>query len=546
MGAMSSPNAEDVHHLEAQRRENRAAMADLGFDPYGERVDGLLSIAEARSRYDAEADEAHNEAGKEPPPEYVDQRPTVLVAGRVMLKRPSGGLVWLQLRDHTSAGAADLESDGATGLVSDLQVAVSKRDCAKPGFDLAKLLDLGDIVVAQGPLMKTRTGEVTVWASSISIACKSLAPPPEKWKGLSDIESRYRKRYVDLYANPEVMRTFKLRGALFDRLRAFMNARGDIEVETPILQTLAGGAAARPFVTHLNALSIDLFMRIAPELYLKRLIVGGLPGVYELSRNFRNEGIDRTHNPEFTMLEVYEAFGDYGTMMELTEGLVRDLATHVWREIGGAEEGPIVLPFGDHRIDYSAPFERVSYAELFERALGFAMTDHDRVRSEAKARGHEVNGVDPIVLVSELFENVAEPTIDPARPTFVMDYPAPLCPLTRSKKGDPSIAERFEMYLGGMEMANAYTELNDPDIQRQKFKEQLAGLDSEESTFRTMDEDFIEALKVGMPPAGGLGVGIDRLVMVLLDQPTIRDVLLFPMMRPIEGAPRGGDAAREE
>jgi lysyl-tRNA synthetase class 2 len=297
-----------------------------------------------------------------------------------------------------------------------------------------------------------------------------------------------------------------------------------------VLQTLAGGAAARPFTTHINALNIPLFMRVAPELFLKRLLVGGMPRVYEVARNFRNEGIDRSHNPEFSMVEVYEAFGDYQRMMDLTEALVRELAG-VSAEFLGLEGH--TLPFDTITIDYSKPFARVTYGDLFEKAYGFPMSDKGKVLAEAKKQ--HVANADKLaheLLINALFDK-AEEAIDPTVPTFVMDYPAPLCPLTRPKASDPSVAERFELFIGGMECANAYTELNDPDIQEQKFREQLAGIDDEESTFRTFDADFIEALKVGMPPAGGLGVGVDRLIMLLTNNRSIRDVLLFPMMRPI-------------
>jgi lysyl-tRNA synthetase class 2 len=299
------------------------------------------------------------------------------------------------------------------------------------------------------------------------------------------------------------------------------------------LQTLAGGAAARPFTTHMNALDIPLFMRIAPELFLKRLLVGGMPKVYEVARNFRNEGLDRTHNPEFSMVEVYEAFGDYRRMMDLTEALVRELAQVAAEFLSPSDTPDLRLPFAVWTIDYSRPFARVSYADLFEKAYGFPMTDKAKVLAEAKKQ--HVQNADKLaheLLINALFDK-AEEAIDPSVPTFVMDYPAALCPLTRPKASDPTIAERFELFIGGMECANAYTELNDPDIQEQKFREQLAGIDDEESTFRTFDADFVEALKVGMPPAGGLGVGIDRLVMLLTNNRSIRDVLLFPMMRPI-------------
>ena len=557
--AQHPPHTEDPHWAEAQRRTNRDALRALGADPYGHRTDGLVTIGEARSRFDEKADEAWKrieEARKNaakggtgatgvplpgPPPGgegECDPRPVVGVAGRVVLKRDAGKLVWLQLRDHTSASAEEAAPGGScAGAAADLQVAISQRDCAAPGFEVAKALDLGDIVVARGPLMRTRTGEVTVWASGLEMGAKSLAPPPEKRKGLADVELRSRRRYIDLWSNPESMRVFMLRSRLASVIRAYLAQRGFVEVETPTLQAQAGGAAARPFVTHLNALGIDLFMRVAPELYLKRLLVGGMPRVYEWSRNFRNEGMDRSHNPEFSMLEIYEAFGDYRTMMELTEGMFRACA----REVVGPG-APLRVRSAGVEIDYGPPFAQVKYADLFERTLGFPMTDHARALKEAAKRGVATRGkkgeaLDPALIVGALFD-FAEEAIDPAKPTFVIDYPAPLCPLTRPRSDDPTIAERFELFVGGMEMANAYTELNDPDVQEQKFRQQLAGLDEEESTFRNLDEDFLFALKVGMPPAGGLGIGIDRLCMVMLNQRSIRDVVLFPLMRP-EGHAEG-------
>ncbi len=302
-----------------------------------------------------------------------------------------------------------------------------------------------------------------------------------------------------------------------------------------MLQTLAGGAAARPFVTHMNALDIKLFMRIAPELYLKRLLVGGMPKVFEINRNFRNEGLDKQHNPEFTMLEAYHAFGDVETVMELTESLVRDAAM----EVSG---GKGVLPFGDLTIDYNKPFRRVAYGELFEKAYGFPMTDSGKARETLKRMrpnlAAAIDAMDPSLLVNELFEEKGEAQLDHAVPTFITDYPAAISPLTRPKPSNPVLADRADLFIAGMEIAPHYTELNDPDVQEAKFREQLKGLDdgknAEEQTFRTFDHDFIRALKVGMPPAGGMGLGIDRLVMILTNQRTIRDVMLFPMMRPEE------------
>lgn len=520
-----------MHRLEAQRRANRAAVADLGLNPYGFAQGGLVSCAEARGRYDEGADGAQKEHGKGEG--FIDQRPVVAIAGRVMLLRDNGKLVWIQLRDETCGEGADL------------QVAASKRDCDEAGFALAKIADLGDILVAEGPLTRTKTGEVTVWATTLRPASKSLVAPPEKWAGLSDIETRYRKRYIDMYVNPRAMRTLRLRSLIVARMRRFMLERDFLEVETPMLQPQAGGAAARPFLTHMNALDIELSMRIAPELYLKRLLVGGMRRVFEIGRNFRNEGLSRRHNPEFTALEAYEAFGDCETMLELTESLLRELAHYVAVEnvalenaaadvsSGDIDPSHVKLPFGQWLVDYGSPFARITYGELFERAMGFPMTDTARAREHAKERGLKHEGMADAFIINELFEEFAEPTIDPARPTFVTKYPSAISPLTRPDPENPLLADRWDLFIGKMEIGPAYTELNDPDIQEARFREQLAGADEEERAFRTFDEDFVEALKVGMPPAGGLGLGVDRIVMLLTDSDTIRDVIPFPFMRPL-------------
>ncbi len=520
--AGDSEASQHPHHLEQQRRANRDSVARLGLPPYGLRTDGIMTIKDARAAFDEEASAEFNAKGKEPG--YLDRRPAVRVAGRVVLHRDNGKLIWMNLRDHTG----------------DVQIAVSQRDCEGQGFQLAKLTDLGDVLVASGRLMKTKTGEITVWAKELSPASKCLVPPPEKHAGLQDVEIRYRQRYLDLWSNPETLKVFEMRSRIVARIRAFMHSRGYLEVETPMLQTLAGGAAARPFVTHMNALDINLFMRIAPELYLKRLLVGGMPRVFEINRNFRNEGLDKQHNPEFTMLEAYHAFGDVETVMELTESIIRDAATIVAHERGVAG---LVLPFGELSIDFARPFERVSYASLFEKAYGFPITDAPRAKAELKKRrpnlAAQVDAMDDILVVNELFEDKehgGEAQLDHARPTFITDYPAAISPLTRPKRDNPVLADRADLFIAGMEIAPHYTELNDPDVQERKFREQLRGLDAEknaeENTFRTFDEDFIRALKVGMPPAGGMGLGVDRLVMILTNQRTIRDVMLFPMMRP--------------
>ena len=533
----SEVEAVDVHHLEQQRRDNRDAVAEMGLLPYGERTDNLMSLAKAHGAFSEDADQANkasNQARKQAKrdqpdlaedqlPPIVDDRPRVKVAGRVMLHRDNGKLIWLNLRDHTR---------------DTFQIAVSKRDCEATGFSFAKVLDGGDIVIASGPLTMTNTGEITCWADSLVPASKCLVPPPEKHAGLTATERRYRQRYMDMWSNPETTRVLILRSKIMSAMRRYLERNEFIEVETPVLQTQAGGAAARPFLTHMNALDLDLSLRIAPELYLKRLLVGGMPRVFEVSRNFRNEGLDKSHNPEFTSLEVYQAFGNYETMLELTEGLIRELA-----ELAASDLNRDIasMPFGELNIDYKSPFERVTYSELFEKALGFTIDEIDKARSECEKRGFKTKSedgkaIDDIFIINELFEEVAEHAIDPAKPTFVMDYPASLSPLTRPKPGTENnavpLADRWDIFIGGMEIGPAYTELNDPDIQAEKFQEQLAGVDDEESTFRNFDEDFINALKVGMPPAGGLGLGMDRLVMLLTNQRSIRDVLPFPMMKP--------------
>ena len=498
-----------------RRRKLERFRDEFGIDPFGQRTDGLITLAAARDAYDPDADEAAKADAEN------DRRPVVKVAGRVMQHRVMGNLIFIRLRD-------------ATG---DLQLAVSKKAVGPNTFKLAKLVELSDIVTAHGALGTTKTGEITVWArpesdapeGGFALATKSLALPPGKFHGLQDHELRYRKRYVDLYANPEVMQTFRKRSELLKAIRDFLTnppaELGDsfVEVETPMMQAVAGGAAAKPFVTHHNALDMGLFLRIAPELYLKRLLVGGLPRVFEINRNFRNEGLSPRHNPEFTMLELYQAFGDYRAMMDLTERLIHHLAKLI---------GDQTLPFGDENINYAMPFRRATYHQLFEEHNGFPATNEAKLSEKAEGLSIDPNGKDHDVLLQEVWEETVETRL--IQPTFVIDYPASLCPLTKAKADNPEIAERFELYIAGMEIANAYTELNDPDVQEANFKRQITGLDEDEATFRTVDEDFLEALRVGMPPAGGLGVGIDRLVMLLTNQRSIRDVILFPLMRPRE------------
>jgi lysyl-tRNA synthetase class 2 len=509
---------EDPSVLVAARRAKLERLrTEFGVEPFGQRVDGITPLDRARAAFDEAAHLAYEESAKaakaDPSVTIDDRRPAVTVAGRVVQHRDMGKLVFMWLRDHSG----------------DLQVSVSKANVPEGAFKVASMADYGDLLSVTGRVGRTNRGETCVWADGVTMQCKSLEPPPGKWHGLSDDETRYRRRYVDMYANPGTVRTFQLRSRIVSAIRRFMESRGYQEVETPMMQAMAGGAAARPFVTHHNTLDMQLFMRIAPELYLKRLLVGGLPKVFEINRNFRNEGVDRSHNPEFTAMEAYEAFGDYMTMLEMVESLVHAVACEV---AGVPQGGAVALPFGDLVIDYAKPFRRVRYEELFQQAFGFAMEDEARVRATAKDLHVEGAATKDLwLVVNELFEEKAEALLDPSKPTFVLDYPSAISPLTRPSRARPVIAERWDLFIAGMEIGPAYTELNDPDIQLAKFTEQLKGADEEESTFRSLDEDFITALRVGMPPAGGMGMGIDRLVMLLSNSQSIRDVILFPLMR---------------
>jgi lysyl-tRNA synthetase class 2 len=426
-------------------------------------------------------------------------------AGRIVLLRDIGKLIFVSLRDS-----------GGT-----IQIGLSKKALGD-GWQLARLLEAGDLIGCEGRLGKTRTGELTVWAENITLLSKCLMPPPEKFHGLQDPDLRYRHRYVDLWANPEVMERFKKRSSMVSSIRGFLEARGFVEVETPMMQSRVGGAAAKPFSTHHNSLGIDLFLRIAPELFLKRLLVGGMEKVFEVNRNFRNEGLSRHHNPEFTMLEVYQAYADYTVMMDLTEDLIGSL---VEKYVPGDRRR---VEFGQHSIDFKRPWRRVRYAELLKEAAGCEIDDTAAVRKTAAKLGIVgADSMDDPVVTDAVFETVAADCL--VNPTFVLDYPAPLCPLTKRRADEPGYAERFELFAGGMELANAYTELNDPEEQEKNFRIQLKG---QTESMATMDEDFVTALKYGMPPAGGLGIGIDRLVMVLTSAANIRDVILFPLLRP--------------
>jgi lysyl-tRNA synthetase class 2 len=477
--------------FEADRLQKLQQIEQLGLDPWGGRFDGHTAIAKIR-------------ALPVPTGEPMSG-PPVRAAGRIMSMRKMGKIRFLDLADMTGR----------------IQVMAGQKQVGDQGWALSENLDLGDLLGVDGRFAATKTGELTIFAEQLHFLAKSLQPHPDKWGGIEDIEYALRHRYLDLIYNTELRDKALKRIRIIQFIREYLNARGYHEVETPVLHAVAGGAAARPFITHHNALDIDLYLRIALELHLKRLLVAGIEKVYEIGRVFRNEGISPRHNPEFSMLELYQAYGDYHTMMDLTEGLI----------VGCVEmlgQG-MCLPYGDHTIDFTPPWRRARYAELFAEHVGVRMDDTPGLLRVAERMNFATAGKHPDVVIHFLFEAIVEDHL--AGPIFVHDYPASLCPLTKRKRGQDNVAERFELYVRSMELANAYTELNDPQTQELTFRTQLAGMPEEESMAR-MDEDFIRALRYGMPPAGGLGIGIDRLVMLLTNSQTIRDVILFPLLRP--------------
>ena len=450
--------------LEKARRDKLDRLKALGIDPWGRRLDGAEPIAAVRARGEALAKEA-------------DDGPTVRVAGRIMLLRSAGSLVFLDLVDRTGR----------------IQIMLGKKQIGPESWKIVDCLDLGDLVGIDGRLGWSKTGEMTVFAAGLAFLTKSLETPPDKFHGLVDPDLKQRMRYLDLIHGEGVRERFVARSRIVEAVRRVLAARGYLEVEGPTLQESAGGAAARPFKTHHNALDMPLVLRIALELHLKRLLVGGLEKVFELGRVYRNEGVSPRHNPEFTMLEAYEAYGDYGTMMELTEAIIVEAAT-----VAGT---PQRFEWMGHTVDLTPPFRRATYDDLLREVAGCDPADPASVAAAAARHGLETTDRHPDVVKSDLFEATVEKTL--SGPVFVVDYPAAVCPLTKRKPGAPHVAERFELYVAGMELANAYTELNDPDLQEELFRTQLAGLPAEESMAR-MDTDFIRALRHGMPPAGGL------------------------------------------
>jgi lysyl-tRNA synthetase class 2 len=493
--------------LRRNRRENLKRVEDLGFAASALRFGLAATVSEIRARFDSASSE-----------ELEATKPTVATAGRVLALRTAG-----------KAGFLDL-SDGRHRL----QVYLRRDAVGDRAFDLYQALDLGDWLGVEGEVFRTRTGELSVKARSLTFLAKCFRPLPEKWHGLKDVELRYRRRYVDLAVNPESREVFERRAAIVRSIRRFLDERGYLEVETPMMQPIAGGAIARPFVTHHNALDLPLYLRIAPELYLKRLVVGGIPKVYEINRNFRNEGISTHHNPEFTMLEFYQAYAEGADLMRLSEELLSQLAREV--------TGDVRTPWSGGTIDWRPPFRRLT---MRQAVLEFSAGDaRGAVRAEelttpdgllAAARRFGVEKPDRFQgkkgkLLAELFEAVAEEKL--VQPTFIEEFPTEISPLSRQRSDDPEWVDRFELYVGGMEVANGFSELNDPEEQAARFRRQVEEREGGDLEAAPYDEDYVEALEYGMPPTAGEGLGIDRLTMLLTDRHSIRDVILFPLMRP--------------
>jgi len=480
----------ELNELIKARRNKLEALYAKGIDPFGQRYDRTHSCAEIVEKFD----------------ELEGRK--VSIAGRVMAKRI-----------HGKAGFAHIQD-----MSGQVQIYARVDDLGER-YELFESLDIGDIIGVRGEVFRTRKGEITVSCKELEMLCKSLRPLPEKWHGLRDVELRYRQRYIDLIVNPEVKEVFVLRSKIITAIREFLNAKGFLEVETPTMHPIPGGANARPFITHHNALDMDLYLRIALELHLKRLLVGGFEKVYEIGRIFRNEGISTKHNPEFTMLELYQAYTDYEVMMELVEEMIAFVAEKVL--------GTLKITYQGEEIDLTPPWERISMLAAIEKYTGidfFAANTEEDLKEIAEKFDIEMEKpYSKGKLINEVFEKEVEPRL--IQPTFILDYPIEISPLAKRKADNPDLTYRFEGFIGTFELANAFSELNDPIDQRKRFEEQARMREAGDEEAHAMDEDFLKALEYGMPPAGGLGIGIDRLVMVLTDCPSIRDVILFPTMR---------------
>ena len=493
-------NEKQVNEYIANRRNNLKALINAGINPYPVKFEYDITpaqIKEVFEKYDASQLEELNKKVK--------------TCGRIVAKRVMGKVTFMHIFDE--------------GVK--LQLFFAQDRIGKDKYKLLKKIEVGDFIGVEGVLFRTKTNELTVNVESYTFLAKAIRPLPEKWHGLQDKELRYRQRYLDLLSNPEVRKTFVLRSRIISEIRKFFESRGYIEVETPMMQLIPGGAAARPFITHHNALDIDLYLRIAPELYLKRLIIGGFNKVFEINRNFRNEGVDTQHNPEFTMIEFYEAYADLRDMMRLTEELFTTICDNVL--------GTRKVKYLDYEIDFSTPFKKMTMREaIVEYGKDIKYEDLNSKETLLPiAKRLEIEDAEKLnygKLLSEVFEVVAEEKL--IQPTFITEYPIEVSPLTKTIEGDDRFVDRFELFIAGMELANAYSELNDPDEQLKRFKMQLKEREKGDDEAQMMDEDFLVAMEHGMPPTGGEGIGIDRLVMIFTNSPSIRDVILFPYMRP--------------
>ncbi len=490
----------ELNEQQQIRLQKMQALRDEGIDPYPARSSRTHTAVEAIERFERIEDDLGGEHDSE----------IIVVAGRVQSVRDMGRSIFTHLEDGTGK----------------IQIYLRRNDLGEEAFELfTSRVDRGDFIEARGRLFRTRAGEITVQVDSWGMLSKAISPPPEKWHGLSDVEQRYRQRHVDLYSNPEVREIFRTRSRIITALRSYLDSHGFVEVETPTLQPVYGGALARPFTTYHNELEQTLYLRIADELYLKRLIVGGFERVYEICKDFRNEGVDRNHQPEFTQLEFYIAYADYDDVMRIAE----DMLTTVVQEV----HGKLQITFNGHEIDFTTPWKRLSLADaIFEKTgIDFNATrDRDELEAAARKAGADIEpGLVWPKIVDELMKEFVRPNL--IQPTFLIDYPVELSPLAKRKDGDELTVERFQIVIGGVEMANAYSELNDPIDQHDRFKAQAEQRAQGDEDAMPLDWDYVEALMHGMPPTGGFGIGIDRLAMVLTDQRSIREVILFPAMR---------------
>ncbi len=491
-----------------QRKEKAEKLKEFGYEPYAYKYEVTTTAKELLNRFGRHKEGEEREKEDLPAEEFS-------LAGRIMSMRIMGKAAFFHIQDGTEK----------------IQCYIRRDTIGEAFYNrvFKKLIDIGDIVGVKGKLFRTRTGELTVEVSEMTPLTKSLRPLPEKWHGLKDVEKRYRQRYLDLIVNPEVREIFRTRTKIIKKLREFLDNKGFMEVETPVLQPIASGAAAKPFITHYNALDIDVYLRIAPELYLKRLLVGGFERVYELGKNFRNEGISTKHNPEFTMVEFYMAYADYNDLMELTEELFEYLLDEIFGK--GVRE----IEYQGTKISFERPFRRISYLGELSKKTGLTeeelLYDEEKVLQKAKEIGIEnVEKLSHFKRVQELFEALVEPEL--IQPTFVVDFPKAISPLAKEKRGNPELVERFELFIFGREIANAYSELNNPAEQEARFKQQLEEKAKGDDEAMEYDADFITALEYGMPPTAGEGIGIDRLVMLFTDKDSIREVLLFPQLKP--------------